>query len=436
MPKLTIIAGENSGTSYSFDVETTLGRSTEASITLQDLRASRKHARVVRIEHDFYVEDLQSQNGTFLNGQKVKQRCKLVDKDNIRIGNTYLSFSLKDDAIGTGAYFCGYQIAQKLIEDATGTIFLAEQKSLQRNVLLWVFPLSRHDAGSLTPAHQTFIEQISQISNFFHPNLLMVLDFDITEQHCFCAFEQANIEANLRSCVKNHPLPMPKILEIALQVASGLQYAHNHNMLHLHLTSKNILIQPDAQDRVIITELGVAKFLSSATIGSGLGGHLTKTTGILGVSEYIAPEQIHGETLPGVGTDIYSFGCLLYHLLTGNPPFVADKPSDLAQMHLDHNPVPILDYRPDAHPDLVKLVERCLEKNIIDRYSSFQEITIALQEIQKQIQLQQSIASQKTDSAATTLIRWWILGPIMAALLGALTFFATPGLLEILQLLK
>ena len=97
MAKLTIIKGENLNKTYDLEDDNTLGRSVEVSITLNDLRASRKHTRIFKQGEDFYVEDMGSQNGTFLNGRKIAEVTKLIDKDKVCIGVTWLEFCCEEE---------------------------------------------------------------------------------------------------------------------------------------------------------------------------------------------------------------------------------------------------------------------------------------------------------------------------------------------------
>ncbi len=419
MPKLMIIAGENSGMFYPIDqANLIIGRSTEVIISLQDPRASRKHAAISKIDNEFYLEDLQSQNGTFLNGQIIKQRCKLKDKDNIRVGNTWFTFSIEENIADTGNCFHGYQILEKILEDTTGKIFIAEQKSLQRNVLLWIMDVlgSSQEQSS---THNIFIENISKIAHLFHPNIMMLLDFAILEHLCLCSFEEVDFHSHVHNYVeKNAPISIEKILHLAIQAASALEYAHANNIFHLHLTSKNILILPQQQDRIVLTELGVSLFLNATG--------LLNTKNILGTWEYIAPEQIIPGSKIDQRTDIYAYGCFLYHLLTGMPPFSTDSPSGLSKSHLEDAPAPLLGKRADIPESFANLVHICLAKKIEERFSSFSEIKLELLNIQKKLAQKKATSTIPVSRTSITLKKWWFIFPILAILLGILGFFSLP----------
>lgn len=432
MAKLTILEGENQGVAYSFDdEEVILGRSQDATLVIKDLRSSRKHARIVKIKEDFYLEDLGSQNGTLLNGKKT-QKAKLQDHDAIKIGSTLIEFLLVETPL-VGNVFCGYKILQKLVDNEPGTMYVAEQTSLKREVLLWVLPfgLVGEEANHLLQAQRLFFQQISALTRLFHPNLLMVMDFSATSQYWYCAFEKVDLSSNINSYLKENPsLSIDKIVEIASQVAAGLKYAHDNHLLHLHLTSKNVVLQKGQAERIVLTELGVAKFLSETTVGS-----LTKATGVFGISEYVSPEQISGNMPVSEKTDIYSFGCLLYHLLSKTIPFTGKHTSEALESHLRHQIVPLTQYRNDIPVALEILVEQCMSKNIASRPDSFETILKKLKEIQKEREWNSVWHSKQGKKIVQKHLgqkiplKWWLLFPFLGLLAGAFVFFLVPWIL-------
>lgn len=433
MAKLTIITGEGSGKTHVIENEVVLGRSPDVSFTLKDLRSSRRHARVVKTNDIYYIEDLGSQNGTILNGKRLKAKQKLNDNDNIRIGTTWLLFSDNTESLSVGGSFYGYKIKQKLMEHDTGDMYLAEQLSLKRDVLLWVlsFDMLENQEEKIQQTQKIFLQQISNISKLFHRNLMMVMDFAATKDYFFCSFEEVDLKANVYNYLKSHNnLSVDQILEFARQVADGLEYVHSNHILHSNLTNKNILIHGDDHQRVIITGLGVSKFLSETTVSS-----MTRTTGILGVSEYIAPEQIHGHTPTSVQTDIYSYGCFLYQLITGEIPFKVDSTYALAQAHM-HDPVPsIQDKRKDIPQAMQDMVYKCMEKDPALRYKNFTEILVELTKIGEEKEIQDTLNSYQGKKLLSQYLgerilkKWWYLFPFIAVLLSIIIFVLAPAFL-------
>lgn len=427
MSKLTITIGENKGKSHTFDTEAVMGRSPDVQLVLNDLHSSRKHARVVKINGEFFLEDMGSQNGTFLNGHRIKEPEKIKNNDRIRIGSTWINFITEEESLVPGEYFLTYKIIKEVAQETSGNIYLAEQSALQKNVLLWVLPQeSFKDQAS--QAEENFFKQISTVASLFHPNIMLLMDFAVTSQYFYCAFEEVDFTSNIKNYLKeHHPLSSEEVLEIALQVAQGLSYAHGQNICHLHLSSKNVLIQHGHKTRVVLTELGVSQFLSDTPTGAA-----NTTTSFLGTSEYISPEQISGKVSNGIAADIYSYGCLLYHLLSGVPPFEANNMTELAMMHVEQQPRPLNEIRKDISPELVNLIQRCMQKDQANRYAAFEEIIKELRRLQQQQDFLKMLQSDvgraliEKTLGKTTLKKWWFILPLLAILLGCLTFFLLP----------
>lgn len=429
MPKLTITIGENSNTSCNFETEVVMGRSPEADFLLNDLRSSRKHARVFKNEGEFYLEDMNSQNGTFLNGRRIKEMVKLKNNDNIRIGATWINFILDEESLTPGESFLGYKITQEVAKEANVNIYLATQTALQREVVLWILPRESFQQGIET-LQQSFFKQISTVASLFHPNIMMLMDFAVTKRYFYCAFEEVDFNSNLKNYI-NKKVDSDQALQIAIQIASGLNYAHKQGVLHLHLTGKNILLQTSPAIRVLLTEFGVSRFLSESTAGD-----CHTTTGILGFSDYIAPEQVDASQPESAATDIYAFGCVLYHLLAGVPPFMAGSPTELAAQHLNQVAKSLKEIRPDLPGEMVSLVERCMQKDPAQRYASLEEVLELLHKMDAERQFQKIIHTDdgrkliKKTLGEKVLLRWWLLLPIAAVLLGLFAFFSTPIILH------
>lgn len=466
MPTLILVDNEKNtaiGAPIKVEDSVTIGRAATpptpgVDIFLQDPRVSRPHARIFRTNDGRYcVEDLGSSNGTALNGQRLepKQPYLLKHEDKVYMGRSFhfiFEHPQEDDTVNPKADndendpFPGYEIINKIADDTNGgNIFCAKQKSLGRDVLLWVFPLSNveNTQDNLAFTHQVFIERISKMAQLFHPNLMMLLDFSVSDRYCLCAFENVDWKKDLNSYLKHHKenkqsIPADKVIHLGTQLASGLHYAHQHQIFHLNLSARNILIQPGQQERLIITEFGLSSFME-ATAHLRMSGLMREN------GQYVAPEYVQSmiQNKPGdkqenekspdfkIGNDIYAYGCILYHLLAGMPPFYADKLSDLYQMHLKMPPPPLTEKCPNVHPRLAALVHRCLEKNPQNRHKNFEEIMQELDAIAQDIRLGRKTIPKITtpQEPPKTLVRWWIMMPLLGILLGLVGFFLMPLIL-------
>jgi serine/threonine protein kinase len=361
MPTLTIKDEDNYESIFVFNndkKEFFIGRSSETDISLKDLRASRKHARIFCNGEDYYLEDYSSHNGTFYNGNRIQGQVLLQHNGVIRIGSTLLTYSADQSIIAVNTYFYGYQIKEKITETHQGSLYIAEQGTLKRDVLLWILPLDNF-SNMLTEnrrQQKLFIEKISCIARFFHRSFPMVLDFATTDKFLYCCFEKFDVSSSLKQYVMQyHPISIDKILNFAIELASGLLYAHQHNILHLHLNDQNVIILHEQLDRVIIRGIGVTNFIDSSTISHD-------------ITAYIAPEQIQDSVSNQQNqsiderADIYSYGCLLYQLITGNEPFKANTNEELINKHLKELPESISNIRKDLPLALKELIEKCLKK--------------------------------------------------------------------------
>jgi serine/threonine-protein kinase len=148
------------------------------------------------------------------------------------------------------------------------------------------------------------------------------------------------------------PLPDAESERIAAELAAGLAHAHANGVVHRDLKPSNVLFDPEG--RAKLSDFGIARAAGQAT--------LTETGTVLGTAGYIAPEQATGDPV-GPAADVYSFGVILFRMLTGRLPFVADHPVELALKHRDEAPPAIRDVRPDAPASLAAIVSTALEKD-------------------------------------------------------------------------
>src|SRR6185295_858974 len=158
-------------------------------------------------------------------------------------------------------------------------------------------------------------------------------------------------------------LDYARIISIAKQICRGLKYAHQNEIVHRDIKSGNIMVE--AGDKVYISDFGIAKVIDAPSI---------TTTGMaMGTPEYMAPEQCEGGVVDGQ-TDLYGLGCIIYEMVTGRPPFLADTPLAVAYKQVHELP-PLLSKKvPDVPPRLELIVAKCLKKNKEERYKTADEL--------------------------------------------------------------
>ena len=154
------------------------------------------------------------------------------------------------------------------------------------------------------------------------------------------------------------PLPVATALELAIEIARGLSFAHQQGLVHRDVKPQNVLLNGDGQAKV--TDFGIARSLE---VQHGM----TQTGTVLGTSDYISPEQAQGRRVDE-HTDVYSLGVVLYELLTGEVPFPGENFVAVAMQHINEPPPPVRDRRPDVPPRLEAAVQRAMAKDPSDRF--------------------------------------------------------------------
>lgn len=218
-----------------------------------------------------------------------------------------------------------------------------------------------------------FEDEAVGLAKLNHPNIVQIIDFNKENLILFIEFiEGRTLDVILKEKGK---LDLPEALRIILQVLSGLQYAHSKGIVHRDIKPGNIFITKE--NEVKITDFGIAKI-----IGGDVTDQLHKTRmGVqLGTPSYMSPEQFFGGEIDQ-RADIYSSGVMLYQLVTGRLPFIADSLSQIAIMHTQKTPVPPAELLPEISENFSAVILKALEKKITDRFNSAMEFKAALEKL-------------------------------------------------------
>jgi beta-lactam-binding protein with PASTA domain len=170
----------------------------------------------------------------------------------------------------------------------------------------------------------------------------------------------------LRDIVHNDgPIPPRKALEIIADACQALNFSHQHGIIHRDVKPANIMISHTGAVKVM--DFGIARALADG------GVSVTQTAAVIGTAQYLSPEQARGDPVDA-RSDVYSLGCVLYEILTGEPPFVGDSPVAVAYQHVREDPVPPSQRHEGISPDLDAVVLKALAKNPENRYQSAAEM--------------------------------------------------------------
>ena len=170
----------------------------------------------------------------------------------------------------------------------------------------------------------------------------------------------------LRDIVHNDgPMPPRRALEVIADACQALNFSHQHGIIHRDVKPANIMISKAGAVKVM--DFGIARALADT------GNPVTQTAAVIGTAQYLSPEQARGETVDS-RSDVYSLGCVLYEVLTGEPPFIGDTPVAVAYQHVREDPVPPSQRHPGISPELDAVVLKALAKNPDNRYQTAAEM--------------------------------------------------------------
>ena len=258
-----------------------------------------------------------------------------------------------------------YELEELVGTGGMSSVYRAHDRLLERDVALKVL----HDQFTVDGDYvERFRREARSVAQLSHPNIVTVIDRGEQDGRQFIVFEYVDGE-NLKTLVEREgPLPEREAIELALQIARALGFAHEHGLVHRDVKPQNVLLNGDGQAKV--TDFGIARSLD-------VHGGLTQTGTVMGTSDYIAPEQARGRRADAQ-SDIYSLGAVLYELLTGEVPFPGDNFVAVALRHINEPPPSVRERRPELSPRLDAAIRRAMAKDPHERFGSMDEFCTEL----------------------------------------------------------
>jgi serine/threonine-protein kinase len=307
-----------------------------------------------------------------------------------------------------------YRVERELGHGGMARVYLAHDLKHGRDVAIKVIRPGL--AASL--GHDRFLREIEIAARLNHPNIVPLYDSgDVAGALYFVMPRHEG--PSLRQRLSNEgPLPVAEALHVLRDIARALAYAHARGVVHRDVKPDNVMLSGGA---AVVADFGIAKAVSAAMTNTS-GATVTESGSVIGTPAYMAPEQAVGDPTIDHRADIYSFGCVAYELLTGDPPFKAESVHRVIAAHIGTVPRPVTSLRSDVPATVSDLIARCLEKQPIARPQSAQEVLDALDG---------ATTSGSSGPAVTELVRRrartlrWAGLALAAGLLGTAAWLAT-----------
>ena len=264
-----------------------------------------------------------------------------------------------------GARIGDYELLEEIARGGMGIVFKARQGKLGRIVAVKMIL-----AGRFASAEQVrrFRAEMAAAAQLQHPNIVRI--HEAGEHVGQPYFSMDYVEGgNLASLIREQPLPAMRAAGYVKTIAEAIHFAHEQGILHRDLKPSNVLI--DSSDQPRVTDFGLVKRLADSPFSTQDATQLTLTGQVLGSPGYMSPEQASGQRGPvSVTSDVYSLGAILYHALTGHPPFEGESVTDTLHQVLHQEPMPPRLVSAAVPVDLDSICLKCLEKNPANRYPS------------------------------------------------------------------
>jgi serine/threonine-protein kinase len=407
---LEVMEGPHRGSRLEFDRHATcvVGRSRRAPLPLPNDRHFSRHHLLLEFQPPLaFLRDLDSRNGTLVNGIKVKQ-THLNDGDVISGGKTRirvrvpsglesptgtmrahvpptlqsLARSLNKAGLSTATYrppapgglpsVPGYLIVRALGRGALGEVYEACRLGGGSQVALKWIPI---DAAAGADAVQEFLQEARRLGELDHPRLARLLEANVVGDHVFCVTEYVETIDLHEVLVAQSPTGLVRTAcGVVCQALEALKYAHARGFVHREVKPGNLLVtRVDRKLSTRLADFGLARTLENA----GLGG-LVRTGDLRGALPYLAPEQVLDCHNTDPAADLYGVGATLYYLLTGQTPHVFAEGRDPYAVVLEDPIVPLGRHRPWLPPGLMDAVHRALAKRPVERFASAAEMRHAV----------------------------------------------------------
>ncbi|MGH9462693.1 MAG: protein kinase domain-containing protein [Vicinamibacteria bacterium] len=311
-----------------------------------------------------------------------------------------------------------YKILEKIGEGGMGEVFLAEDTKLRRQVCLKFLStdLTRDETRK-----QRFIQEARAAAAIQHPHIASVHDIDEVDGRTFIAMEYIP-GGSLREAIAGRKLSLRRALELGFQIADGLAKAHEKGVVHRDIKPENVLVSEDGYAKII--DFGLAKLVEPVAEESSSETETklkTKEGLIMGTVAYMSPEQARGDAIDA-RSDIFSFGVLLYEMLSGESPFRRPSAVESLSAILKESPAPLTLPGTETPSEMHRILRKAMAKEPGDRYQSMKDLALDLKELREEIG--SSVSQPAVAGGARSRPKWlWAVAAAVVLGLVAIGFY-------------
>ncbi len=312
--------------------------------------------------------------------------------------------------LSPGSHLGPYEVLALLGAGGMGEVYRARDPRLDREVAIKVLP---HDRVADESRRQRFLQEAKAASALNHPHIVTIYEIESADGIDFLVMEYVRGKS-LDALIPRQGMRLGEALRIAIAIADAVAGAHAHNIVHRDLKPANVMVGTDGAVKVL--DFGLAKLLTDDKPGPddqtrAVDEGLTKRGAVMGTLAYMSPEQASGETVD-VRSDVFSFGAMLYEMVTGVGPFTGKTPTDTLAAVLSAQPKAPTELVPRLPHELERLILRCLRREPGRRFQNMADVKVDLQEIKEE---SDSAPGRLTLPARQRLGRVWL---VAAALVG------------------
>jgi len=302
----------------------------------------------------------------------------------------------------SGARLGPYEIVAALGAGGMGEVYRARDPRLKRDIAIKLLP-----AGvTLPPDRLARLEREAMtVAGLNHPNIVVLHSFEEDGGTRFLTLELVE-GRNLAALVTPGGLPLAQVLDLAIPLADALTAAHEKGVVHRDLKPANVMVTREG--RVKVLDFGLAKLAQAgsnldATQAATVAAPISDSGQVVGTVPYMAPEQLRGETVDA-RSDLFSLGVLIYELASGRRPFAGQSQVDISSAILRDAPPSLSSLRADLPPELVHIVERCLEKNPRERIQTALDVLNELRSVRRTLERGGPAPQPSSDKVASIAV--------------------------------